>query len=260
MEVFDKSDMLDRLGGDEELCKEIVELFIKDTPKQITELKKALENKDASIVQRQAHSLKGASANASAISLKEVAFQIETAGEKGNLDIATSLLSKIEEEFKKFKNLFSTSETFTESKSLSKGKKGKLRILIAEDDFVSHRLLYQLLSPYGDCSIANDGKKAIEACKKAIENGRQYDLICLDIMMPAIDGQGVLKEIRRLEKEEGIKRTDGAKIIMTTALNDKDTVIQAIQSFCDAYLVKPIKKTILLEKLQSLGLVEEGIL
>ncbi len=109
MEVFDKSDMLDRLGGDEELCKEIIELFIEDTPKQITELKKALENKDASIVQRQAHSLKGASANTSVLGMQEIAFQIEKAGETGDLEIATSLLLKLEEEFEKFKRIISNS-------------------------------------------------------------------------------------------------------------------------------------------------------
>ena len=40
MEIFDKSDLLDRLDDDEELCKEIIELFIEDTPHQINELKK----------------------------------------------------------------------------------------------------------------------------------------------------------------------------------------------------------------------------
>ncbi len=114
MEVFDKSDMLDRLGGDEELCKEIVELFIKDIPKQITELKKALENKDASMVQRHAHSLKGASANTSSLGMQEIAFQIEKAGETGDLDIATSLLIKLEEEFEKFKRTIFNSGILTE--------------------------------------------------------------------------------------------------------------------------------------------------
>ncbi len=114
MEVFDKSDMFDRLGGDEELCKEIVELFIEDTPKQITELKKALENKDASMVQQQAHSLKGSSANTSALGMQEIAFQMEKAGETGDLDTATSLLLKLEEDFEKFKRTISNSGISTE--------------------------------------------------------------------------------------------------------------------------------------------------
>ena len=102
MEIFDKSDLLDRLGDDEELCKEIIELFIEDTPHQISDLKKALEKKDASMVQRQAHSLKGSSANTSALGMQEIAFQIEKAGETGDLDLANSLLVKIEDEYGKF--------------------------------------------------------------------------------------------------------------------------------------------------------------
>lgn len=109
MEVFDKSDLLDRLGDDEDLCKEIIELFIEDTPHQINKLKKALEKKDASIVQRQAHLLKGSSANTSVLGMQEIAFQIEKAGETGDLEIATSLLLKLEEEFEKFKRIISNS-------------------------------------------------------------------------------------------------------------------------------------------------------
>ncbi len=109
MEVFDKSDLLDRLGDDEDLCKEIIELFIEDTPHQINKLKKALEKKDASIIQRQAHLLKGSSANTSVLGMQEIAFQIEKAGETGDLEIATSLLLKLEEEFEKFKRIISNS-------------------------------------------------------------------------------------------------------------------------------------------------------
>ena len=48
--------------------------------------------------------------------------------------------------------------------------------------------------------MAVDGKEAIDAFRMAIEEARPYSLICLDIMMPEMDGHEVLKEIRRIEE------------------------------------------------------------
>jgi two-component system chemotaxis response regulator CheY len=59
--------------------------------------------------------------------------------------------------------------------------------------------------------------------------------------VPEMDGQEVVKEVRKIEEEEwGIVYPKGIKIIMTTALDDPHNVVTAFKSFCDAYLVKPI--------------------
>src|ERR1019366_2557767 len=50
-------------------------------------------------------------------------------------------------------------------------------------------------------------------------SGQKYDLICMDIMMPEMDGQTAVKEIRALEEAGGTLSTQGVKIIMTTALD-----------------------------------------
>ncbi len=84
-----------------------------------------------------------------------------------------------------------------------------MRILIVEDDFTSRRLLQKILAPYGECDIAVDGKEALEAFTLAVREGRRYRLICLDIMMPEMDGQQVLKKIRQMEKELGISPSGG---------------------------------------------------
>lgn len=130
-----------------------------------------------------------------------------------------------------------------------------MKILIAEDDFVSRRLLASYLTPYGPCDLANNGEEAIDSSRKMIEEGKPYDLICLDIMMPNLDGQKALKEIRRIESERGLSRPQGSKIIMTTALSDINNMWQAFSEHCDAYLVKPIRKEKLQEQLQALNLV-----
>jgi two-component system chemotaxis response regulator CheY len=54
----------------------------------------------------------------------------------------------------------------------------------------------------------------------------------------------------------GIPTSNGAKIIMTTALTDTKNVIVAYMSQCDAYLTKPIQKSKLLEELCKLGLIK----
>lgn len=130
-----------------------------------------------------------------------------------------------------------------------------MRTLIVEDDFTSRLLMQKFLEPYGATHVAINGKEAVEAARAALTAGEPYDLICLDIMMPGMDGQAALKEIRRAEEDAGIMIGDGARIIMTTALHDGGNVRTAFREQCDGYLVKPIEKAKLLDNLQSLELI-----
>ncbi len=130
-----------------------------------------------------------------------------------------------------------------------------MKTLIVEDDFTSRLLLQELLKGYGPSHVAVNGKEAVEAVRAALEANEPYDLICLDIMMPEMDGQEALREIRALEDARGITSSYGAKIIMTTALGDLKNVSAAYGSLCDAYLVKPIEKVKLREELNKLELV-----
>lgn len=131
-----------------------------------------------------------------------------------------------------------------------------MKTLIVEDDFTSRLLLQTILSPYGECHVAVNGREAIHAFRLANTEGRSYDLVCLDIMMPEMDGHAVLRAIRAEEEAAGIAIGDGAKVIMTTALMDKDHVFAAFRENCDGYLVKPIEKAKLLGLITSLGLVD----
>ena len=130
-----------------------------------------------------------------------------------------------------------------------------MKTLIVEDDFISRVLLQELLKNYGPAHIAINGKEAVAAVEAALEKNEPYDLICLDIMMPEMDGQSALKEIRAKEEAKGIISSNGSKIVMTTALKDTKNVSTAYYSLCDAYLVKPIEKAKLLEELHRLSLI-----
>ncbi|MGF7143717.1 two-component system chemotaxis response regulator CheY [Anaerotaenia torta] len=115
-----------------------------------------------------------------------------------------------------------------------------MRVLLAEDDFVSRKFMMRFLQKYGECDITVDGQEAVEAFTMALEAGEGYDLVCLDIMMPGMDGYAALKKIREIEKEHQIPFEKTAKIIMTTALNEGRNVTKAFELGCTAYAGKPI--------------------
>ena len=131
-----------------------------------------------------------------------------------------------------------------------------MKTLIVEDDFVSRRLLQAILSPYGRCEVATNGKEAVQAFELAWQEKDPYNLICLDIMMPEMDGLQVLAEVRRIEDEKGIDGLSGVKIVMTTALDDPRSIMKAFKQQCEDYLIKPIDRPKLLEKVRNLGLIK----
>ncbi|HEY1758113.1 MAG TPA: response regulator [Bryobacteraceae bacterium] len=130
-----------------------------------------------------------------------------------------------------------------------------MKTLIVEDDFTSRLVLQTFLSRYGECHLAVNGKEAVEAFRSALEGGPRYDLICMDIMMPEMDGREAVRQVRALEEARGILSPRGVRIMMTTAVDDVKEVFQCFKELCDAYLVKPIDLSELLEKLKAYQLV-----
>ena len=134
-----------------------------------------------------------------------------------------------------------------------------MRILVVEDDYISRRLLCRYLEPYGTCEEAVNGHEAVDAVRRAIDAGEQFDLICLDIMMPGMDGQQALVILRQIEAENGMPIGKGAKVIMTSAMEDNQYIMQALNASADGYVVKPIEKRSFIETLKEVGLHMETI-
>lgn len=127
-----------------------------------------------------------------------------------------------------------------------------MKFLILEDDFFQSKLMARYLEIYGSCDLTAQGQDTIEKFKNSILNMEPYDVVFLDIMVPRIDGQKVLLELRKLQNVYKIKREIHSKIIMVSALGDKHNVATAYEN-CDAYLVKPYEEKKLYEAIKKLG-------
>ncbi len=133
-----------------------------------------------------------------------------------------------------------------------------MKILIVEDEIVSRTLLTEMLSPYGVCHVAVDGLEALQVIREGFDQGDRYDLICLDIVMPKMDGHAVLAEIRKMEKDEGIVGAERSKVMMTTILDDSENIMKAFtKGECEAYLTKPISHVKLKNQLIDLGVIPD---
>lgn len=126
-----------------------------------------------------------------------------------------------------------------------------MRILIADDDFASRLGLVNYLKEYGECDVTVDGSEAVEAFTMAINDDKEYSLVCLDADMPILDGYSAYEKIREIETARGKK--NNTSIIITTAFEkeflskfEKDDII---------YLPKPINQEELKNALCKAGLV-----
>jgi len=86
--VFDRDEALRIVDGEEEIFTEVVEIFIKDIPKQLSGMKKAIDNRNSKDLEKSAHQLIGAIANFGEEAAVETSFKLEMMGRECRLDRA----------------------------------------------------------------------------------------------------------------------------------------------------------------------------
>jgi two-component system chemotaxis response regulator CheY len=132
----------------------------------------------------------------------------------------------------------------------------RLKMLLVEDELTSRLVLQDLLSKYGDCHVAVNGNEAVEAFSSALLAKKGYDLICMDVRMPEMEGTEAVRQIRAIEEREQVFSSKGAKIFMTTSIHDLKTITSSFKALCDVYLFKPIDGAKLDEHLRAFRLVD----
>ena len=131
-----------------------------------------------------------------------------------------------------------------------------MKILIVEDDCSLQDLMQLYLADYGTCDVAGNGFEALEAIEQAIVAGQPYDLVCMDVMMPEMNGMEALKKIRQMEFKHFSEGLASVKIIMITAKDMAKDMMNAYDAGCEAYITKPFTQKKLLEQIRQLGLMD----
>lgn len=101
--VFDRSALLERVGGDNEICAEILKIFLADVPERIREMEDALVRGDNETLRRGGHTIKGSAGNVGAPMLQEAAGRLEAAVAAGELGSAREKLGVVVAEFERFR-------------------------------------------------------------------------------------------------------------------------------------------------------------
>jgi signal transduction histidine kinase/DNA-binding response OmpR family regulator len=109
-----------------------------------------------------------------------------------------------------------------------------LRVLLAEDNPVNQKLAIHLLNAAGhEVRLAHDGVRAVELCRT-----ESFDLICMDLQMPNMDGIEATGAIRAIERERGTR----TPIIALTARAMQDDRERCLEADMDGYVSKPIRR------------------
>ena len=115
-----------------------------------------------------------------------------------------------------------------------------MKILIVEDDDISRLMLRDILAKLAECHVAVNGKEGVKMFEDGVVNGRPYDVILMDLMMPEMNGHTLVRLIREYEAKTVMPRT---KVIVITACNSPWEMSEMIlDGWCDEYIVKPFDR------------------
>jgi len=92
---IDRAAILDRVGGDHDLLREITSIFLAEYPGLIGEIQESVAARDAIRLEKAAHSLKGSVSNFGAQAATQAAYRLETIGRRGHFEDASEALADL---------------------------------------------------------------------------------------------------------------------------------------------------------------------
>jgi two-component system chemotaxis response regulator CheY len=119
--------------------------------------------------------------------------------------------------------------------------------LVVDDSRVVRKVARRIVEDLGfECSEAEDGQKAYEACQE-----KMPDSILLDWNMPVMSGIEFLEKLRQMENGTY------PKVIFCTTENDMSKIQKAIMAGANEYIMKPFDSEIIQSKFLQIGLLEQ---
>ena len=123
------------------------------------------------------------------------------------------------------------------------------RVLLAEDNDINALLAKSVLERVGQqVTRVADGRQAVAAYRKALQEDAPFALVLMDLHMPHMDGASAIRALRRLEQKAGASR---AAIVTLTADEQEDTRKASNLAGSDGFLAKPVQPAILIELLDQ---------
>lgn len=120
----------------------------------------------------------------------------------------------------------------------------KIKTLVAEDSMTQAKLMSAMLEQYGVCYVAHDGQEAFKVFSEHLKDD-PFDMVFVDLVMPVMDGFGLIKAIRNLEDSLKIGNTP---LIITTAIEDMRNLCRA---FFDRKNISFISKPVHMSDIKS---------
>lgn len=109
-----------------------------------------------------------------------------------------------------------------------------------------------MLEPFARCDAVLSGEEGIRLFQAGHDQGKPYDAVFMDILMPGMDGHQTAEIMRAREEELGIDKLRSFKLVMITSLVDDANVSRAFfKTHASCYIVKPLEKEKVLEELKQ---------
>ncbi|UCE42670.1 MAG: response regulator [Candidatus Aminicenantes bacterium] len=242
---IDLPSVMERIGGDENLLQELIDIYIEDFIEKYSKLKNAIERSDFIAIKEIAHSLRGSSGNMSLNGLHRTSEEIELSGREENIQKSKLLFIQLNKEFEKFKNILPSgkrlsidqkwegipSETQPVLSRVNSDKNSDVTILAADDSMPNQVLMKFYASQAGFyLDMARNGREAVDFFRK-----KTYSIVFLDIHMPELDGFEALNQMRQIEIENILPETP---IIALTGSTFKEKGTTCLDAGFDDFVEK----------------------